>query len=157
MEFLNYDSHTSFLIFSAACLFVGVFFGISLSAFGIKKRIKKAVEKVKNEAEQEKLEISRDLNTQLVQVKESIVKTVEAYSAVAKTIQEKLPIPPEFQALYSKDTHALRLEVTPSPEEKAEEKATEEKITEDTSEYKDEENSENEEDEKQENPDIAAT
>jgi hypothetical protein len=41
MTLFSSDPQTSFLLFSAACLFVGIFFGISLSAFGIKKKIKK--------------------------------------------------------------------------------------------------------------------
>lgn len=106
------------IFFLTSCMLIGVGVGFLLRSIGNIGRINKAVEEFKKEAEAEKLEISRDLNKQLVQVKESIIKTVEAYSSVARTIQERLPIPPEFEALHSNNSDALRLEVMQVSDEK---------------------------------------
>ena len=79
--------------------FLGLLLGFLFGRAGSGLRIEKAVEKVREEAEEEKMEISRDLNKELSKVRESIVGTVQAYSSVARTIQEKLPTPPELQAI----------------------------------------------------------
>jgi hypothetical protein len=104
------DPQNHIIIFSATCLLIGMIIGYLLSSMRGRNRLEKTVQRCRKEAEAEKLEISRDLNKQLVQVKDSIVKTVEAYSSVARTIQDKLPIPPEFEALYSRNSNVLKLE-----------------------------------------------
>lgn len=120
MDTSNLDPQIIFGLISAACLFLGVLIGLSMTTSKTKKKIEEAVKSAKKEAEEEKLEISRDLNQQLVHVRDSIVKTVEAYSAVAKTIQEKLPTPPEFQSLNLQDNASLSLEFSQPTENKIE-------------------------------------
>ena len=90
---------------------IGIVIGFLMGRSGGSTRVDAAVEKVRKEAEEEKLDISRDLNTELLKVRDSIVQTVNAYTAVTKTIQDKLPIPPELQAIEGEANTQIRLEI----------------------------------------------
>jgi hypothetical protein len=83
----------------AGGLLIGFFWGRGVAP-GVRKRIDKAVreatEIANQKAEEEKQEISRDVNEQLLKVRDSIVQTVTAYSCVTKTISDRLPTPPEL-------------------------------------------------------------
>jgi type IV secretory pathway VirB10-like protein len=70
-----------------------------------------ATDKAVQEAENEKLEISRDLNNQLLKVRSSIVETVTAYSEVSKSIASKLPTPPEMLEIEGESAPTLDLEL----------------------------------------------
>ena len=72
---------------------IGVVIGVALAQLGTSSRVKAATEKERKRFEQEKAEVSQQINTQLTEMRDGLIQTVKAYDHAVRLVDEKLGSP----------------------------------------------------------------